>query len=491
MMPSPFVLIALFLAFGLPGPDPTAPVTAWDCLEGLTLMLAALGAIGGGAAFAGWLVGLVNTNLNARAGYPEFVFSPPARMYLRFAPRAVEALVLATFAWLLFGVGWSGLVREAMPGGAERWILLDDLFVTAPYLIGLGLGWTGLYLGERAVLRRSHRALVADWRLGRYLGHKLRHSLALILPLVLGFALVQDLARVGLPELNRQVEFQIALTVALGLAIPSLVPLLLRRIWPTEPLPPGPLRDRLEGVSRRLRFPLADILVWKTGQSVATAAVTGLVPRWRYVLLTDALLTHLDDDEIESVFGHEIGHIARRHVPKFAAFFLASLGVVALGHLFLLHAVLEWYPGDPHSESALWFSRVSGFLALLAYFYVVFGHLSRQFEREADLFGARVVSASLESDDGPIPDAPTPAGIEVFARTLARVADLNGLPRTKWSWRHGSMDQRVKFLRALRLDPGAQAVFEKRLARFTRVLAAALTFAMVFAWCSGALELLH
>jgi len=42
--------------------------------------------------------------------------------------------------------------------------------------------------------------------------------------------------------------------------------------WPSliDQLPPGPLRDRLERLARRLRFRCTDILVWDTGQAVVT-----------------------------------------------------------------------------------------------------------------------------------------------------------------------------------------------------------------------------
>ena len=42
------------------------------------------------------------------------------------------------------------------------------------------------------------------------------------------------------------------------------------------------------------------------------ACVTGIVPGFRYVLLSDALIDSLPPLETAAVFGHEIGHIASR-----------------------------------------------------------------------------------------------------------------------------------------------------------------------------------
>ena len=47
-------------------------------------------------------------------------------------------------------------------------------------------------------------------------------------------------------------------------------------------------------------------------------------------LLSDALIEYLDEHEVAAVFGHEVGHIAHRHLAYFGFFFVASLGVLAM-----------------------------------------------------------------------------------------------------------------------------------------------------------------
>ena len=47
-------------------------------------------------------------------------------------------------------------------------------------------------------------------------------------------------------------------------------------------------------------------------------------------MLTDALVETMTPLEVAAVFGHEIGHIAHRHLLYFGFFFAGSLGVLAL-----------------------------------------------------------------------------------------------------------------------------------------------------------------
>src|SRR5262249_11841214 len=119
--------------------------------------------------------------------------------------------------------------------------------------------------------------------------------------------------------------FAAALLVALFVCIPWLLRLLLG----LKPLPPGGLRDRLLATARRLKFRCSDILACDTPPTTANAMVTGPLPWLRYVVLTDRLITEMTPEEVEAVFGHEVGHIKHHHLLFYFGFLLASLVVVA------------------------------------------------------------------------------------------------------------------------------------------------------------------
>ena len=278
-------------------------------------------------------------------------------------------------------------------------------------------------------------------------------------------------------------------------------PLFIRLAWPTRSLPPGPLRRRLERIAARVDFAFTDVLVWDTGNMMVNACVTGILPRFRYVLLTDALIDSLSPLEVAAVFGHEIGHIAHRHLLYFAFFFVGSLGVLTI-----LAEVVSL--AGPYAEQAAtltpWtpavvsemFQGVALLGALGLYFWFIFGHLSRRFERQADVFGSKVVSCDmadcpphkdLDHEQSPPPEARRgpqlcPVGIRIFADALASVARTNGLDPTGRSWRHGSIARRISFLEGLERRPESEGDFQRSVRRLRIGLGIVLLLAIVFSF---------
>jgi STE24 endopeptidase len=125
-----------------------------------------------------------------------------------------------------------------------------------------------------------------------------------------------------------------------------------------------------------------------------------------------------------------------------------------------------------------------GVVATVLFWGLGFGWLSRRYERQADLFGARCVTppenhcqypCSVHSDLG----APAQqdgrvcaTGAAVFAAALERVAQLNGIPREERSWRHSSIGSRVRFLLSVAADPGRAVRFERGIRRVKAVMLA-------------------
>jgi STE24 endopeptidase len=231
---------------------------------------------------------------------------------------------------------------------------------------------------------------------------------------------------------------------------------------------------------------------------MVNACVTGILPGFRYVLLSDALIESLTPLETAAVFGHEIGHVAHRHFLYFAFFFMGSLGVLALlaglvaqaAPLALgLAAFLPWNPAIVNEV----FQGFTLLLALGLYFWVIFGLLSRRFERQADVFGSKVVSCDLvdcpphiDLDNDLSPDPvrgrqPTlcPVGIRIFADALTKVARYNGLDQRGRSWRHGSIAYRIAFLEGLERHPERERRFQSTVGRLRLGLGFVLTLAVV------------
>jgi STE24 endopeptidase len=104
----------------------------------------------------------------------------------------------------------------------------------------------------------------------------------------------------------------------------ALVVLLLARLTPIvllpmfyrfKPLDRETLRSRIESLSRRAGMPVLGVYEWGLGDKTrrANAALVGM-GQSRRILLSDTLLAHYTDDEIEVILAHELGHHAHRDI---------------------------------------------------------------------------------------------------------------------------------------------------------------------------------
>ena len=62
------------------------------------------------------------------------------------------------------------------------------------------------------------------------------------------------------------------------------------------------------------------------GNNMGNAAVMGLFPQVRYILLSDLLLETMTDEQVEAVFAHEVGHIVHRHMAWYVVLIVIPLG---------------------------------------------------------------------------------------------------------------------------------------------------------------------
>lgn len=113
---------------------------------------------------------------------------------------------------------------------------------------------------------------------------------------------------------------------------------------------------------------------------VANAFVAGILPNYRCLYLTEALLDELSDDELRAVVAHEVGHVKLRH------FWWSILFSVGFG----------WA-----AVSAYRFLGIEGMNALqtialpctLLVFALTFAAVSRRFEYQADGFSAHALGS--------------------------------------------------------------------------------------------------
>ena len=104
----------------------------------------------------------------------------------------------------------------------------------------------------------------------------------------------------------------IAAVIVLARVMPAL---LLPLFYGFKPLDRPALQSRLESLSARAGLPVLGVYEWGLGEksSRANAALVG-TGRGRRILLSDTLLSHYTDDEIEVIIAHELGHHAHRDI---------------------------------------------------------------------------------------------------------------------------------------------------------------------------------
>jgi STE24 endopeptidase len=161
-----------------------------------------------------------------------------------------------------------------------------------------------------------------------------------------------------------------------------------------SPLPAGGLRDCLLALGERAGFRARDIQVMDGSKRSrhSNAFFTGL-GRFRKIILFDTLVQQLDQDELESVLAHEIGHYKKGHILKTMA--LSIGGSLPVFYLVAVLAKEDWFlrgfgfaPGNI-VPALLLISLLAGVVTF--WLSPVFHLLSRRHEYEADAYAAGLI----------------------------------------------------------------------------------------------------
>ncbi len=294
------------------------------------------------------------------------------------------------------------------------------------------------------------------------------------------YVIRRDVLERFFPEWDNNPLAQPVEIAVLGSMVLAAAPFFVRMAWPTRSLPAGPLRRRLERIAQRLGFRFTDVLVWDTGFLMVNACVTGLLPGYRYVLLSDALIESLSPLEVAAVFGHEIGHVAHRHLAYFAFFFVGSLGVLSLlsgGIDFVEPFFARLGALSPWNSKIV--SEILEVTALLRSWDSTSGSFSGHCRAASS---GRPTSLAARSCRAPTPFVPrtttsTPTWPPIVPQTrsrrsarlasgsfptaLAAVARANGQDPNARSWRHGTIASRIAFLEGLERHPEREQSFQR------------------------------
>jgi STE24 endopeptidase len=440
---------------------------------------------------------------------------------------AARIVVPLWFIVGIWGLGW-GSVVHILGDFTYRSVIGMVVCMLPAVATWMGLWWSQ-YPAERAL--REQNVLVElenDLPLYRppafksYFLSNFRLQILFTLAPVALIILIRDalmgaiLLSTGKPLGNEYPALEGTTSIVAAAAVFLFAPALLARVLNTSPMPDCPLRDRLDALCKRAGVRYRHILVWNTNNNVGNAAVMGVLPWLRYILLSDVLLERMNEKEIEAVFAHEMGHVVHRHMTWYAIYFVVAIlaAAVAAKELPNLNTIAMLTPA-----------------ATIALF-LLFGALSRRCERQADVYAARTMEM-LKAEQPPAAEglyspqqlatlgyAPvtlhgnaraTPVGeygAWLFASALRRVALINNMPldpRTKpkagaWNYisyyadaafdlasnyLHGSITSRMKYVEELSADPRRTGDFDRTMQLLFCSLLVALFVSALFSAVIG------
>jgi STE24 endopeptidase len=314
--------------------------------------------------------------------------TPQARQYNR-AKRWLEVADLVigvAFLVLLLVTGWNRSLRDvSMRAGADHYALQLFIYVLLLSVISKALG-VGL---DFYSFRLEHRFNLSNQKLGAWIKDEIK---GWVLGLFLGTIvaeIVYALIRTS-PEHWWIIAWLVF--IALFVLFAQIAPVVLFPLfYKFAPLQNEELKARLMRLGERAGTKIRGVYEWKLSEKSkkANAALTGL-GNTRRIIIADTLLQNCNNDEIEAVMAHELGHQVHKHILKS----IVMEAVVTLAGFWAANWVLQYATRELQQTTR--FQHLADFanLPLLVLVSSVLSILlmpalnaySRLTERQADLY---------------------------------------------------------------------------------------------------------
>ncbi len=269
-----------------------------------------------------------------------------------------------------------------------------------------------------------------------YIIQNLRFNIPIVIPYLL-FDLLYDL--LSWTTLIRYIErdiYQFILFSCFLIILVIFLPAIIPKIWGCKKFISN---ERLFAIKEFLKnngFRYREILRWPNfrGQML-TAGIMGIVPRFRYILITDSLMENLTLEETKAVIAHEMGHIRFYHFYLYLLFFILFI-VFSKGFFELLYYLFIPYTLSEQNTFLYLGLSIPAVFSLIIYFRYLVGFFMRNLERQADAYSAHIMGDPTHT-----------------ILSLEKIALLSGRIRDLPSWHHFSIKERVEFLNRFFRDP--------------------------------------
>ncbi len=372
-----------------------------------------------------------------------------------------HGLVWAVSSVVVFSVlGWPYLLAglKSLPGVYELMLLVPLLFsMMLSWLVFYDIQAIAHYPTEKWSLRLRQRLA--------YLEVRLRMHLMLITAPLLAIMVARRYAH-WLEQLTPGWAVVAALVVCL--LVMGVVPWLMTRLWKTERIGDLQLDRKLMAICQQAGAGVRQIKVWRTGHQIVNAAVTGLLPGTRIILLTDLLLKQFEPEEVEAIVRHEAGHVRLKHLPLKMLFVVLPMLVLLLDRTSQYGIANQLAQGFAALGWGLAADNVTHLVAIgfAVYLLVVLRWLSHKMEFEADLFAA--TETMVMSGNTSVADAIQ--GVQQTRAALWRLAALSPGQFRKRTFMHPSLKERILFIEKVAVEPAIANAYRRSFARWKWML---------------------
>jgi Zn-dependent protease with chaperone function len=329
------------------------------------------------------------------------------------------------------------------------------LGVRYPFVAILGHAWggflseifgLGLYLFYMSIVWVEAAKVVSEKDAWQEAVSETRYRFRLIVPILVPYIALTFISQAGnltgiralqaFQESDWGILFMLAVTIVFFLVF---MPVLVVKMWNCAPFDDPIITTDIRALLDRLGTRFRAIVMWMPGRfSACTAAVLGVLTRFRYLLLTPCIVSILALKELEAVVAHEVAHVRHRHLLWYMAFVITFSMILYR----LADNLVSWFMARPFALELLLLTEKwpQSFLALLAvaplalimvvYFRFVIGYFMRNFERQADMEVFKVHGHPWH-----------------LIVALKKVAAASGIEESRPNWHHFSIAQRIAFLR--------------------------------------------
>jgi Zn-dependent protease with chaperone function len=386
------------------------------------------------------------------------VVDQPLAPLLSHQPGLAFGLFIFTYLFLLgFLYVQSRYLKHKLFWGAERILLLANseilLFFCFFYFFLGSHRWLMTHFGTFAVTGISAFALIVYFislficHLSLNLKPAIKQSwkaVRFLVPFAIPFLLLAflgELSRIvpfenllkGLSLKENSIEYSLlVIFFNLGVIIATLIflPPLAVLIWGCPNLEDPVLKMELTHLCERAHFKHAGFKMWTILHNAMTAAIVGVISRWRYILFTQKLLDNLPTSSIVAILAHEIGHSYYYHLVFYPFILLGMIIAGTLTPLLLYQSLLQPISSEQNFQAFVPFLLFLVFgCAMAIYFRVVFGYFSRIFERQADL---HIFKLGIPA--------------EHMTHALNTLGTLGGNIHEDPNWHHYSIRERIDFI---------------------------------------------